>query len=347
MVTNVLTLWVVNLVFYGLILTCLLWWLLPGAAFLLASVLAWPMRYVLLTAEVLSKVPLAAVYTKSVYIVFWLVFVYILLFLFLLQKKKQPGVLTCCAALGLCFALLASWWEPLTASARITMLDVGQGQSILLQNEGKTWLVDCGGDSDTETADIVAETLLSQGISCLDGILLTHYDRDHSGALQNLLTRIDTDRLILPDTRNAFALPETGAEILWVWDDMELTFGDDSMVVYGPVYSGLDNENSLCILFDTENCDILITGDRTGFGERILMRRSDLPDVDILVAGHHGAADSTSVELLHAVRPETVLISVGEDNYYGHPSPALLQRLESFGCSIYRTDIHGTITIRR
>ena len=346
-VTNVLTLWVVNLIFYGLILTCLLWWLLPGAAYWLAAVLAWPMRYVLLTAEGLSQVPLAAVYTKSVYIVFWLVFVYILLFLFLLQKKKQPGVLMCCAVLGLCFALLASWWEPLTDSVRITMLDVGQGQSILLQSEGKTFLVDCGGDSDTETADIIAETLLSQGISRLDGIFLTHYDRDHSGALQNLLTRIDTDRLILPDTRNAFSLPETDADILWVWQDQKLTFDDSRILVFGPVYSGLDNENSLCILFDTENCDILITGDRTGFGERILMRRSDLPDVDILVAGHHGAADSTSEELLHAVRPETVLISVGEDNYYGHPSSVLLQRLERFGCSVYRTDIHGTITIRR
>ena len=345
--TNVLTFWVVNFIFYGLIVTCLLGWLIPPAATILAAVLAWPMRYVLLVSKVLSSVPLAAVYTQSPYIGIWLVFVYILLIVFLLQKNKRPIVLLCCGILGLCCALMVSWWEPMLDSVRITMLDVGQGQSILLQSEGRSYLVDCGGDDDRETSDIIAETLLSQGISRLDGIVLTHYDRDHAGALHNLLTRIDTDCLILPDTRNAFILPRTNAEILWIWDDMELTFGNSRMVVYGPVYSGMDNENSLCVLFDTEKCDILITGDRTAFGERMLMRQADLPDVDVLVAGHHGAADSLSEELLEAVRPETVLISVSGDNPYGHPHSQVLDRLARYGCTVYRTDQIGTILYRR
>jgi competence protein ComEC len=109
----------------------------------------------------------------------------------------------------------------------------------------------------------------------------------------------------------------------------------------------LDNENSLCVLFDTEKCDILITGDRSSFGERMLLRSRTLPDVDILVAGHHGAADAASEELLRAVRPETVLISVAQDNIYGHPAASLLQRLNDFDCAVYRTDQNGTITIRR
>ena len=104
---------------------------------------------------------------------------------------------------------------------------------------------------------------------------------------------------------------------------------------------------SLCILFDTKNCDILVTGDRNGFGERSLLRNAHIPDVDILVAGHHGSKNSTSEELLNAARPETVCISVGEDNSYGHPAPELLQRLMDHGCAVYRTDQHGTITIRR
>ena len=128
---------------------------------------------------------------------------------------------------------------------------------------------------------------------------------------------------------------------------MELSFGVSRLVIYGPVYSGMDNENSLCVLFDTEKCAILITGDRTSFGERMLLRRVTLPDVDILVAGHHGAADSTSEQLLAAVTPETVLISVKENNIYGHPSDVLLNRLASYGCTVYRTDKNGTILIRR
>ena len=345
--TNLLTLWAVNLVFNGLIVVCLLQLVAPGAAGLLAGLLAWPVRYVMGTAKLLASFPLAAVYTRSVYIVLWLVFAYILLAVFLLGRKKQPVVLTCGMVFGLCMALLASWAEPLSSDVRITMLDVGQGQSILLQSEGKTFLVDCGGDDEEQTADIVAETLLSQGIRKLDGIILTHYDRDHSGGLQYLLTRIGTDCLFLPDTRKEYAVPDHDGETVYIWEDVELTFGDARLHIYGPVYSGLSNENSLCVLFDTEKCDILITGDRSAFGERMLLRKRELPDVDILIAGHHGAADSTSEELLRAVTPEIVLISAAQDNIYGHPAPALLQRLAEFGCTVYRTDLNGTITIRR
>ena len=344
---NLLTLWVVNVIFAGLVLVCLLYFLWMPGALLLAKVLAWPIRYVLITAKMLASIPLASVYTRSIYIVIWLLFVYLLLVLFLVMKKKQVRVLLCCGILSLCVCLLASWAEPLMADARITMLDVGQGQAILLQSEGKTVLVDCGGDDDERTADIVAETILSQGITRLDGIVLTHYDRDHAGAIHNLLTRVDTDYLILPDTVNEFENPQTNGQILYVWEDMHLEFGDTNLTIYGPVYSGLDNENSLCVLFDTEKCDILITGDRSGFGERMLLRRTPLQDVDILVAGHHGAADSASEELLNAVTPETVLISVGEGNLYGHPDDRLLTRLADRGCTVLRTDLNGTITIRR
>ena len=344
---NLLTLWVVNLVFNGLVVVCITYLLSPVAASVLASILSWPIRYVLGTAKLLASFPLAAVYTRSLYVVLWLIFVYSLLAVFLRMKKKQPGMLLCCGITGLCIALLASWAEPLTSDTRITMLDVGQGQAILLQSAGKTYLVDCGGDDDEQTADIVAETLLSQGIGKLDGMILTHYDRDHSGGLHHLLTRVHTDNLFLPDTRNDFAIPELEGETIYVWEDMELSFGDARLQIYGPVYSGLDNENSLCVLFDTEKCDILITGDRSAFGEWMLLRYRTVPDVDILVAGHHGAASSTSEDLLRAVTPEIVLISVAKNNIYDHPAPALLQRLEQFGCAVYRTDEHGTITIRR
>ena len=345
--TNLLTLWVVNLIFNGMVILCAIFPVLPAAAEALGWLLSWPIRYVLAVSGLLADFPLAAVYTKSIYIVLWLAFVYLLLVVFLLMKKKQPGVLLCCGTLGLCLALLASWVEPLMSDTRITMLDVGQGQAILLQAEGKTILVDCGGDSDSRTADIVAETLLSQGITRLDGIIITHYDRDHAGALHNLLSRVDTDCLFLPDTRNEMEQPDTTADMFYVWEDMELTVGSASLQIFGPVYSSYDNENSLCVLFDTEKCDILITGDRSAFGERMLLRGRSLPDVDILVAGHHGAETSTSPELLRAVTPETILISAAKNNIYGHPSDDLLQRAEEFGCSVYRTDLNGTITIGR
>ena len=343
-VTNLLTLWVVTLIFGGILLTCLLSLLSGTAAAAVGWAVAWPIRYVLAVAKTLAKFPLAAVYTRSAYIAAWLVFCYLLLAVFLLSKKRRPGILGCCAALGLCLALLASWAEPLTDGTRITVLDVGQGQCILLQSQGKTFLVDCGGDSDEAAADLAAETLLSHGISRLDGVILTHGDRDHAGGAEYLLTRVGTDRLFLPGTKET--ADSENVTVLRVGETVRLSFGTAELTIFGPVYNGSSNENSLCVLFDTENCDILITGDRSGFGERALLRTNALPEVDVLVAGHHGAEDSTCAELLEAVRPEVVLISVGEANIYGHPAPELLQRLEEFGCTVYRTDQCGTILYR-
>ena len=346
-VTNLLALWVISFVFYGLMAVCLLSMFWQTGAMVLAKVVAWPIRYVLMVARTMADVPMAAVYTQSIYIVLWLILCYVLLLVFLIQRNKQPRVLACCACIGLCLSLLASWAEPMTDNCRLTVLDVGQGQSILLQSEGRTFLIDCGGDRDTETADIIAGTLLSQGIGQLDGIVLTHYDADHAGALDHLLTRVQTELLLVPDTVDATTFPAVRGKVCYVRENMVLTFGDGKMTVFGPIYSGSSNENSLCILFESENCDILITGDRSDFGERMLMRNAELPDVDLLIAGHHGSKYSTSEELLQTVRPETVIISAGEGNRYGHPHEELLQRLAQFGCNVYRTDLNGTIIYRR
>ena len=100
-------------------------------------------------------------------------------------------------------------------------------------------------------------------------------------------------------------------------------------------------------MFDGENCDILVTGDRSGSGEMSLLEHTAIPDVDVLIAGHHGSKLATSEELLHAARPEIVCISAGDDNAFGHPAPELLERLEAFGCTVYRTDLQGDIIIRR
>ena len=344
--TNLLTLWVITFIFYMILLICLLATFSASAAAMVAAVVSVPIRYILLVAKVIGAFPLAAVYTRSVYIVLWLGFVYLQLGIFLLQRQKRPVELICCANLGLCLALLLSWAEPMCSNVRFSVLDVGQGQCLLFQSEGKNIMIDCGGSSDTKSADIAAETLLSQGITKLDGLILTHLDRDHAGAVKHLLTRVDTSLLILPPVHTD--LPQhTSGRVIYGSEDLTLSWETGNARIFAANFPGNSNEMSLCILFDTEKCDILITGDRNGFGERTLMRYHTLPEVDILVAGHHGAGGSTCEELLDAVRPEMVCISVGEDNPYGHPAPKLLQRLEERGCSVYRTDQQGTILIRR
>ena len=348
--TNLLTLWVISFVFYGIIAVCGLSFLWKAGAVWLAKLVSLPVFYIQWLARTFAKLPLAAVYTDSVFIVLWLILSYLPLIVFLLRKNRNPVRLVSSVSILLCIALLLSWYVPGNEKGSITMLDVGQGQCILLQSEGRTFLVDCGGDNDEASADLAARTLLAQGIDTLDGVILTHYDRDHMGGVPYLMTRVGSDMLILPDTEDMgkrSLLPLTDTQVLPVSDTLTLEYGNTRLTVFGPVYDGYSNENSLCILFETENCDILITGDRSAFGERMLLRSFDLPDVDILVAGHHGSGYSTSEELLAAVTPETVMISLSKDNNYGHPDPELLQRLEEQGCAVYRTDECGSITIRR
>ena len=341
--TNLLTLWMVNILFYGLCLTGLVGLPAPGLAAVLGWCLSWGIRYVLLVAKTLAAFPLAAVYTTSPYIVAWLVFVYGLLAVFLLSQNRRPLVLGCCALMGLCLALVLSWMETKPEETRITVLDVGQGQCILLQAEGRSFLVDCGGDSDTAAAELAAQTLLGRGITRLDGLILTHCDRDHAGGAEYLMTRLDTELLIQPEEGTIRADVRT----VYAASDLELTFGSAVLRIFAPNFPGNSNEKSLCVLFDTEKCDILITGDRSGFGERSLLRNADLGQVDVLIAGHHGSKNSTCEELLEAVRPEIVCISAGQDNPYGHPAPETLERLARFGCRVYCTNQVGTITIRR
>lgn len=348
--TNLLTLWAVSLAFYGIVAACLLSLFWIKAAKFLAMLAALPIRYVLAAAKMLSGFPLAVVYTESIYIVIWLIFVYVLLAVFLMSKNRRPLVLSCCAALGLCLSLIISWNEHRLFDTHVTALDVGQGQSIIVHHNDKTFLIDCGGSNDEIAANTAAETLLSRGITHLDGIILTHGDRDHAGGVPYLLSRIDANFIMLPSTISAETVTNItgnwGGEVILVEDDYQLMLGEGKITVFGPTFAAESNENSLCILFESKKCAILVTGDRGALGEMLLMHRTDLPDVDLLVAGHHGSKNSTTEELLSVTQPETVFISVG-NNAYGHPAEALLDRLMAFGCEIFRTDLHGTIIFRR
>ena len=349
--TNLLTLWAVSFIFYGIILVCLLSVFAPTAGVVCAGAVSWLIRYVLLIAETLASLPLAAVYTRSIYIVAWLVFCYVLLGVFLLSKEKKPGLLAACAAFGLALSVGASWLEPRTDDLRLTVLDVGQGQSIIFQSDGKTYLVDCGGDYDTDAADLAAETLLSQGIYKIDGLILTHFDRDHAGGAAYFLSRIPADCIYMPDlsdesgTRQALEAlyPE---HVVPIDEDIQIYYDSTVISIYASPVPDSDNDGSLAVLFQREKCDILVTGDRSGFGERLLLKDADIPELDILVAGHHGSKNSTCVELLSATKPKLVAISVGE-NSYGHPAAELLERLDQYGCAVYRTDLHGNLTFRR
>lgn len=349
--TNLLTLWIVSVVFCGILLALVVSAVIYPVGVAFAWVTSWGIRYVLWMARLMAAFPLSAVYTASTYIVFWLIFCYLLLTVFLLFQRKYPVVLGCCAVLGLCVALAASWLEPLSDECRMTVLDVGQGQCILLQSDGKNYLIDCGGDSDTAAADKAAALLLSQGISRLDGLILTHYDSDHVGGALLLLQRINIEVLFLPNSEDAEgrarALQETAEHrVVYVDRDARISFGDTVITLIPSQNAENDNESGLCVLFQQKDCDILIVGDRSARGERELIEHITLPQLDVLVVGHHGSKYSTCRELLIITQPRIAAISVGADNFYDHPNQQTLDRLNEFDCLVLRTDLHGNIIYR-
>lgn len=350
-VTNLLTVWIISFVFYGILLVCAVGSVHVSMGMLLGQIAAWPMRYVLKTAVLLGRIPYAAVYTESKWIVGWIAVCYLLFVIRVVLKKGRIRILLAIGMGTLCCAVFLSWYLPRQDSCRMTVLDVGQGQSILLRSKGSSFLVDCGGYSDTTAADRAAQTLLSEGVFALDGMMVTHYDKDHIGGIPYLLTRVRVKNLYLPlpaDEEFVAELSEkSDAVIHWIENEDQLFLGASTITFLDSKSGKSANENCAGILFETADCGILVTGDRNKSGERALLKAARIPDVDVLIAGHHGSKNSTAEELLDAVKPEIVMISVGAGNSYGHPAPELLDRLAAHGCTVYRTDEMGSITYRR
>ena len=350
--SNLLTLWIISFVFYGIMIAVaasVIWQPLGQG---IAWLVNWLIRYVLAVSGLLAKFPLAAVYTDSIYIVFWLILSYVLLAVFFFTKKKYPGVTAFGIAALLVVCVSLSWLEPALDDIRVSVIDVGQGQCIFVQQDGVRYLVDCGGDTPGITADTVANHLMSQGVFHLDGVILTHYDKDHAGSVVELLSVMDAGRIYMPDISDTNGIREritmAYPEKIHLISETEQLHTESGKVTLSSGNSGAnDNENSLCVLFQRENCDILITGDRSGSGERALMKQTQLPKLELLIAGHHGSNASTSLDLLLQTMPEAVAISVGENNPYGHPQQEMLDRITRFGCAVYRTDQQGTIIFRR
>lgn len=349
---NLLVVPVVSIIFYGIIAVCIMSTFLPVAAGGAAWLVSWLIRYVFCAAGAVASMPLSSVYTRSVYIGIWLVLCYGVFLWVLAAKPKRNWPALCGCAAGLCIALLLSWTEPVLSDYRVTVLDVGQGQCILLQSRGTTFMVDCGGDQDENAGNTAAEALLSMGIDRIDGLILTHYDRDHCGGVRHLVRRIAIDRVYFPRTTDRDGLLETivkataDSEQILLDGDMEIRFGDCSIRIFAPGSGKSGNESCAAVLFQNEKYDTLITGDMNAADERELLETGALPDLELLIVGHHGSATSTSAELLYRTAPDAAFISVGRDNAYGHPRQEILDRLALYGVAVYRTDLMGDLIFR-
>lgn len=350
--TNLLTLWAVSCAFSPALLLTLLGVALPGVSAALTFPVTLLARYVLSVTRALGALPFACVSTDGFYLRAWLALIYVMLLLLFIRRYRRPILPVCAGALTLCAALLLTRLSLLSCPLSITMLDVGQGQCILLCSGGRTALIDCGG-SGGNAGDIAADYLQTLGITRLDLLVLTHCHSDHANGVPELFTRLEVSALILPDlTRDESEYrPEIlslaqaqGTEVTLLNDNRTLTLGNAALTLYAPLGDGGANEEGLFALVTCGEFDLLVTGDANAFVESLLVKYNRLPDVEVLAAGHHGSKNSTSAGLLDAVTPETCLISVGY-NTYGHPTSETLARLAERDIEVYRTDLMGNLTI--
>ena len=352
--SGVLALWALSLLMAcGLVLGTLAIFL-PGPAALLGGVAGLLGHYVRGVALALGKFPFASLSADNPYCVIWLAAVYLALAAAFLGKARprRPAVPVCAAAVLLCAAIGLGRLEVETADLTVTALDVGQGSSTALLSGGRAALVDCGGSGARSAGDIAADYFASMGRTRLDVLVLTHFDSDHCNGVEQLFYRMQVDKLAVPggidagDEAALLALAEAeGAEILPVEDTETLALGEAALTLFPPLGGGTSNESGLFALCSRNGFDVLITGDADAFVEKMLVKYQPIPDLELLIVGHHGSKYSSDAEFLRATAPELALISAGRGNSYGHPAPETLARLAELGAEVRRTDQEGSLTV--
>ena len=298
--SNLLTLWAVSLLLLGGVVGGLLGWLLPGAGVLVAVPFTWLARYVCWVIDALSRFTMASLPLDSFYYQTWLVFVYVLLGIGYLMKGPKRIILPGCACVTtFCMALLLTSASFHSGDMTMVVLDVGQGQSVLIRSGGFLVLMDCGGDGADDAGDVAADYIQALGEDTLDLLVLSHYHSDHANGISQLLHRMDVSAIALPDVepeepirQEILALAEQqGIPVRYVREDTTYTLEDSaSITLIPPLGKEMDaNEQGLTMLATAGSFDTLITGDMSGEVEPLLLAHRDLPDIELLVVGHHGS----------------------------------------------------------
>lgn len=239
----------------------------------------------------------------------------------------------------------------------IHMIDVGQGDSVLIQTAQADILVDAG---EIGRGDEVVSYLRSVGVEQLDWAVCTHPHSDHLGGMTVVLEEIGADNIMMPFyPKELEVYDHFYSNLLNVIEEEKIntvvpeagqsySFGPLTMKVLWPAqwqFSEDLNDWSLVLRFSYGEIDYLCCGDLTERGETQLLLSGANLEAEIIKSNHHGSAYSNCDEFLSAAAPELALISCGKDNDYGHPHDSLLARYRKHGVKWKRTDVHGDIRV--
>ncbi len=256
---------------------------------------------------------------------------------------------------------------------RIHYLDVGEGDCTIIElPDGKVMLID-GGDGTNDTKKSVMRYLNKLKVNEIDYLVITHADRDHLGALQEVLTYKKVLNAYLPHANASknveyaeiyAAILEEKCSMVFSSRKEDLSKKDADapytlafLYPYSSAALGYEeedsNDTSAVIWLDYMGTSALFLGDVSSKIENKLVTnhrlgltpKADLSSTEILKVAHHGSAESTSKELLDYINVETAILSYGKENLYQHPSSEVMERLAVANANVYQTAINGHIMV--
>lgn len=233
---------------------------------------------------------------------------------------------------------------------RVHFIDVGQGDSTLIEKDGHFMLIDAGERDQGET---VASYLEKQGVKTLDYVIGTHPHSDHIGGMETIIRKFEIQKVFLPEKEHTTkvyeglldAIGEKRLNVTLPKPGDTYPLGDASFQIIAPAGDYGDNLNnwSVGIRLDYGNNSFVLCGDAEKEAEEDMAAGGFSLKADVLKLSHHGSSTSSSPGFLDRVDPEFVVISCGKNNDYGHPHKEILNMLKERGIKALRTDRLGTI----
>jgi len=319
---------------------------------------AWLTEWLLVFLEACASMPLALWQGAAPPV--WAVVMALAGVVWMLAPRGVPWRVSGLALLAPAFLLPAP--APLAGQAWITVLDVGQGLSVLVRTAHRTLLYDAGpawGGGADSGQRVVLPLLAAQGVSRLDAMVLTHQDSDHVGGAQSVLQALEVDVLLssLEASHPALGLAASHAPCergtAWTWDGVRFEFlhpGPRARAAReaGALARAPRTNNRSCVLrIEAGGARLLLTADiERGAEAELLARGAGRLQADIVLVPHHGSRTSSTRAFIEAVRPAWAVVPVGHGNRFGHPAPDVMARWATAGVRLLRTDRDGAVHLR-